>query len=124
MAQSLNTSVEYKTKAVSYLGMGGKVGHILLGDKALEFYNDKNVNDYIQIPWTAINQIGANVSGKKISRHFEIFTDQGKFLFASKESGKILKITRQHIGNDKVIKLQTLIQILIKKIFRKSKKSE
>lgn len=124
MAQSLNTSVEYKTKAVSYLGMGGKVGHILLGDKALEFYNDKNVNDYIQIPWTAINQIGANVSGNKVSRHFEIFTDQGKFLFASKESRKILKITRQHIGNEKVIKLPTLIQTLIKKIFRKSKKSE
>lgn len=124
MAQSLNTSVEYKTKAVSYLGIGGKVGHILLGDKALEFYNDKNVNDYIQIPWSAINHIGANVSGKKVSRHFEIFTDQGKFLFASGDSGKILKITRQHIGNDKVIKFPTLIQTLIAKLFPKAKKSE
>lgn len=41
MAQSLNTSVEYKTKAVSYLGIGGKVGHILLGDKALNFITIK-----------------------------------------------------------------------------------
>ncbi|HEK9598517.1 TPA: DUF956 family protein, partial [Streptococcus equi subsp. equi] len=83
MAQSLNQRVILQTTAVSYLGIGGKVGKILLGDKALEFYNDKNVEDFIQIPWTAINQIGANVSGKKVSRHFEIFTDQGKFLFAS-----------------------------------------
>ncbi|VHD22051.1 putative cytoplasmic protein [Streptococcus pyogenes] len=37
MAQSLNTSVEYKTKAVSYLGMGGKVGHILLVTRPLNF---------------------------------------------------------------------------------------
>lgn len=116
MAQSLNTSVEYKTKAVSYLGIGGKVGQLLLGDKALEFYNDKNVNDYIQIPWTSINHIGANVSRRKVGRHFEIFTDQGKFLFASKDSGKIFKITRQHIGNDKVIKLPTLVQTIMAKL--------
>ncbi|VHD78930.1 putative cytoplasmic protein [Streptococcus pyogenes] len=79
MAQSLNTSVEYKTKAVSYLGMGGKVGHILLGDKALEFYNDKNVNDYIQIPWTAINHIGANVSKKKLAATLKFLRTKASF---------------------------------------------
>ncbi|MGT2933884.1 DUF956 family protein [Streptococcus catagoni] len=121
MAQSLNTKVDYQTKVVSYLGLGGKVGNILLGDKAIEFYNDKNVEDYIQIPWNSINQIGANVSGRKVSRHFEIFTDQGKFLFASKDSGKILKISREHIGNDKVVKLPTLIQIIFQKYFKRKK---
>ncbi|WP_307975765.1 DUF956 family protein [uncultured Streptococcus sp.] len=119
MVQSINSTVELTTTGVSYLGMGGKVGKFMLGDKGLEFFNDKNVADYIQIPWTSINQIGANVSGKKISRHFEIFTDQGKFLFASKDSGKILKIARQHIGNDKVIKLPTLIQTIASKFKRK-----
>ncbi|AUO97864.1 Mannose operon ManO protein [Streptococcus agalactiae] len=66
MAQSLNKTVEFQTTGVSYLGMGNKVGKFLVGDQALEFYNDKNVNDYIQIPWTSINQIGANVSRKKL----------------------------------------------------------
>lgn len=124
MAQSLNQRVILQTTAVSYLGIGGKVGKILLGDKALEFYNDKNVEDFIQIPWTAINQIGANVSGKKVSRHFEIFTDQGKFLFASKDSGKILKVARETIGNDKVIKLPTLVQTIIAKLFHHQKKDQ
>ncbi|CAX00261.1 TPA: DUF956 family protein [Streptococcus equi subsp. zooepidemicus] len=124
MAQSLNQRVILQTTAVSYLGIGGKVGKILLGDKALEFYNDKNVEDFIQIPWTAINQIGANVSGKKVSRHFEIFTDQGKFLFASKDSGKILKVARETIGNDKVIKLPTLVQTIIAKLFHRQKKDK
>ena len=100
MAQSLNSTVELTTTGVSYLGMGGKVGKFLLGNKGLEFYSDANVEDYIQIPWENIEKIGANVSRNKVSRHFEVFTDKGKFLFASKDSGKILKVARQHIGND------------------------
>ena len=116
MAQSLNSTVELTTTGVSYLGMGGKVGKFLLGNKGLEFYSDANVEDYIQIPWENIEKIGANVSRNKVSRHFEVFTDKGKFLFASKDSGKILKVARQHIGNDKVVRMLTLVQDLMKKL--------
>ena len=116
MAQSINSTVELTTTGVSYLGMGGKVGKFLLGNKGLEFYSDANVEDYIQIPWVNIEKIGANVSRNKVSRHFEVFTDKGKFLFASKDSGKILKVARQHIGNDKVIRMLTLVQIIIKRL--------
>ena len=116
MAQSLNSTVELTTTGVSYLGMGGKVGKFLLGNKGLEFYSNANVEDYIQIPWENIEKIGANVSRNKVSRHFEVFTDKGKFLFASKDSGKILKVSRQHIGNDKVVRMLTLVQVLMKKL--------
>ena len=112
MAQSINSTVELTTTGVSYLGMGGKVGKFLLGNKGLEFYSDANVEDYIQIPWENIEKIGANVSRNKVCRHFEVFTDQGKFLFASKDSGAILKIARQKLGNDKVVKLPTLLQTI------------
>ncbi|MBJ8349264.1 DUF956 family protein [Streptococcus zalophi] len=122
MVQSLNKTVFFKSTGVSYLGLGGKVGKFLIGDKAIEFYNDNNVGDYIQIPWENIETIGANVSGKKISRHFEIFTDQGKFLFASKDSGKILKLARDQIGNEKIVKLPTLLQ-KIGSLFAKKKKN-
>ena len=81
----------------------------------MEFYPDDNVELFIQIPWSHINQIGANVTGCKISRHFEVFTDKGKFLFASKDSGAILKIAREKLGNDKVVKLPTLIQTISQK---------
>ncbi|MCO4529819.1 hypothetical protein Si105_01326 [Streptococcus infantarius subsp. infantarius] len=116
MAQSLNSTVELTTTGVSYLGMGGKVGKFLLGNKGLEFYSNANVEDYIQIPWENIEKIGANVSRNKVSRHFEVFTDKGKFLFASKDSRKILKVARQHIGNDKVVRMLTLVQVLMKKL--------
>ena len=120
MAQSQNKTVEFNTTGVSYLGLGGKVGKFLIGETALEFYADANVEDYIQLPWTSITAIGANVSGKKVSRHFEIWTDKGNFLFASKDSGKILKIAREHIGNDKVVRLPTLLQKIVG-IFKEKK---
>lgn len=116
MAQSLNKTVLLNTTGTSYLSIAGKVGKFLIGDQALEFYPDVNVEQYIQIPWNHINKIGANVSGKKISRHFEVYTDKGKFLFASKDSGAILKIAREKLGNDKVVKLPTLIQIICQKL--------
>lgn len=112
MAQSLNKVIDLQTTGTSYLSISGKVGKFLVGDHALEFYPDVNVEQYIQIPWSSIQQIGANVTGRKISRHFEVFTDQGKFLFASKDSGAILKIAREKLGNDKVVKLPTLLQTI------------
>ena len=84
MAQSLNKTVLLNTTGTSYLSIAGKVGKFLVGDQALEFYPDVNVEQFIQIPWSHINQIGANVSGRKISRHFEVFTDRGKFLLLQK----------------------------------------
>lgn len=120
MVQSLNSTVELTTTGVSYLAIGGnKVGKFLLGNKGFEFYNDKNINDYIQIPWDSIDKMGANITGRKISRHFEVYTTQGKFLFASKDSGKILKIARQHIGDEKVVRLPTLLQTIVAKFKRK-----
>ncbi|KEQ44190.1 DUF956 family protein [Streptococcus oralis] len=116
MAQSLNQVIDLQTTGTSYLSISGKVGKFLIGDQALEFYPDVNVEQYIQIPWSSIQQIGANVSGRKISRHFEVFTDQGKFLFASKDSGAILKIAREKLGNEKVVKLPTLLQTIGKKL--------
>ena len=116
MAQSLNQVIDLQTTGTSYLSISGKVGKFLVGDQALEFYPDVNVEQYIQIPWSSVNQIGANVNGRKISRHFEVFTDQGKFLFASKDSGAILKIAREKLGNDKVVKLPTLLQTIGQKL--------
>ena len=116
MTQSLNKVIDLQTTGTSYLSISGKVGKFLVGDQALEFYPDVNVEQYIQIPWSSIQQIGANVSGRKISRHFEVFTDQGKFLFASKDSGAILKIAREKLGNEKVVKLPTLVQTIGQKL--------
>ena len=92
MAQSLNKVIDLQTTGTSYLSIQGKVGKFLVGDQALEFYSDRNVEDYIQIPWSSVNQIGANVSGRKVSRHFEVFTDQGNSSLPQKILEKFLKL--------------------------------
>ena len=40
-------------------------GNIMIGDKAFEFYNEKNVQDFIQIPWTEVDRVEASVLFKK-----------------------------------------------------------
>ena len=69
MVQSLNTKVDLTVKATSYLGLAN-YGEVMVGDKAFEFYNEKNIRDYIQIPWEEVNCVMASVmfKGKWIPR--------------------------------------------------------
>lgn len=60
MAQSQNTKVDFTIHATSMLGLT-TYGNIMIGDKAFEFYNEKNVQDFIQIPWTEIDRVEASV---------------------------------------------------------------
>ncbi|MGR8828333.1 DUF956 family protein [Leuconostoc citreum] len=118
MVQSLNSKAELTTKGISYLGIGAQYGKFLIGDCAFEFFNDNNVSDFIQIPWANMTVVYASVSKNKIGRRFKIQTDKGVFDFSSPEAGKILKLIREHLGNDKVLKNPTLIKRLLR-IFKK-----
>ena len=42
MVQSRNTTVDYTVKGISYMGLSA-YGKIMVGDRAFEFYNDRNV---------------------------------------------------------------------------------
>lgn len=118
MAQSLNTKADLATDGISYLGMGAKYGKLLVGDKAFEFFNDKNVQDFIQIPWPEVKEVYAQVSGTRIGRRFRVVTTVGTFDFSSQDAGKILKIMRQYLGDDKVLRMPSLW----KKLFTRFKK--
>jgi len=69
MAQSINTRVDVVVEATSYQGLTN-YGKIMVGDKGFEFFNTRNVNDYIQIPWGEVDYVIASVmfKGKKITR--------------------------------------------------------
>ena len=60
MAQSQNTKVELTTPASSFSGLSS-YGNVMVGDRAFEYYNEKNVEDYIQIPWDQIDHVAASV---------------------------------------------------------------
>ncbi|MGX4594139.1 DUF956 family protein [Leuconostoc sp. JNUCC 76] len=108
MVQSLNTKAELATPGISYLGIGAKYGKILVGDRAFEFFNDNNVEDYIQIPWQNVMAVYVHVSGERVSRRFKIKTDKVELYFSAKESGSVLKVMREHLGNEKILRMPTL----------------
>ncbi|ERK57612.1 hypothetical protein HMPREF1983_01061 [Gemella bergeri ATCC 700627] len=121
MAMSINTKVVYNTKA-NFLsgGIGNKHGDILVGDKAIEFYNHRNPEDYIQIPWEQIERVRAQIFFKdKYIRGFFIDTKKdGSFNFVVKNAGKCLKEMREFIGNEKIVRNKPLISL--RKLFKKN----
>ena len=91
MAESMNRTVEYACKGTSFLGLQN-YGKIMVGDKSFEFYDDRNVENYIQIPWEEINYIVADVAfgGKWIPR-FEVQTfHNGNYRFSAGKDTKPL----------------------------------
>ena len=127
MVNSLNTTVDYTIKG-TWFREGPIYGNILIGDQSFEFYNDTKLHDYIQIPWTEVTFVIADVyfGGKYIPR-FEIRTKQnGRFRFSSRNSRNTLKIIQRRIPREKLRKAPSIISTpklgfknLFKLIFKK-----
>ncbi len=125
MAISMNTKVLFTTKANSLSGMfGNKNGNILVGDNAFEFYNSRNPEDYIQIPWNEIIRVRAQLFFKdKYIRGFFIDTkNAGTYNFVVKNAGKTLKTMRDFLGNEKIVRNKPLLSM--KNIFNLFKKKK
>ena len=122
MAISMNSKVIFSTKANSLSGIfGNKNGNILIGNKAFEFYNARNPEDYIQIPWDEIEKVRAQLFFKdRYIRGFFIDTkNSGSFNFIVKNAGKCLKEMRTFVGNDNIVRNKPLFSL--KKLFRRNK---
>ncbi|QUB94492.1 DUF956 family protein [Leptotrichia sp. oral taxon 218] len=120
MAISKNTKVLFNTKANLLSGMiGNKRGDILVGDRAFEFYNEKNPEDYLQIPWEEIIRVRAQLFFRdKYIRGFFVDTKSaGTFNFIVKNAGKTLKTMRDFLGNEKIVRNKPVFSI--KNLFKK-----
>ena len=120
MAISKNTKVLFNTKANLLSGMiGNKIGDILVGNKAFEFYNEKNTEDYLQIPWEEIIRVRAQLFFRdKYIRGFFVDTKSaGTFNFIVKNAGKTLKTMRDFLGNEKIVRNKPVFSI--KNLFKK-----
>ena len=101
--------------------IGNKHGDIMVGDKAFEFYNYRNPEDYIQIPWKEIERVRAQMFFRdRYIRGFFIDTkNSGSFNFIVKNAGKCLKEMRTFVGNDNIVRNKPLFSL--KKLFRRNK---
>lgn len=123
MVQSLNTKVDMTIEGTSYLGLTD-YGKIMIGDKAFEFYNDRDVTKYIQIPWEEVDYVVASVmfKGKWIPRFGLQTKTNGTFTFAAKHPKDVLRAIRKYVPSDHLVRSLTFFQVIrrgIKGIFRK-----
>ena len=111
MAQSQNSSVDLTIRATSFAGMG-TYGHMMIGNKAMEFYNERNPEDYIQIPWDEIDHIAAEVVGKRIVR-FAVFIRQGgHFAFSTRDNIRTLRAVREYVPEERMVRSQSFADVL------------
>lgn len=111
MAQSMNSSVDLTIKASSFHGIG-TYGNVLVGNAAFEFYNERNPEDYIQIPWEEVDYIAAEVVGKRITR-FAIFVKQGgHFSFSTRDNKKTLRAVREYVPEDRLLRSKSFFQVI------------
>lgn len=113
MAQSQNTTVEFTSRGTSFAGLS-TYGNILIGDKAFEFYNERNPEDYIQIPWDEVDYVAASVmfGGRWIPR-FALFTKQnGHFAFSSKDNKATLRAVREHVPADRIVRSLSFLDVV------------
>lgn len=123
MVQSLNTKVDLTIKATSYLGLTN-YGKIMVGDNAFEFYNDKNVRDYIQIPWSEVDYVMASVmfKGKWIPRFAVVTKKNGKFIFSSRDNKALLRAVNKYVASENLVRSLSFLDIIkrgIKSLFSK-----
>ena len=125
MAQSINTKVDFVDKATSYHGIN-TYGEIMIGDKGFEFYNDNNVEDYIQIPWEEVDYIAASVIGKKKHKipRFAVMTKKnGNFSFSAQNPKPLLRAASQYIPAKRIVRSLSFFEVLSRNIsswFRKT----
>lgn len=114
MAQSQNTVVELTTPGTSFMGLS-KYGNVMIGDKAFEFYNDRNVEDYIQIPWSDIDRVAASVMfrGKVIPRFVIMTKSNGNYSFSTKNNKQTLRAMRGHVPEDRLVRSPNFLDVVI-----------
>ncbi|WP_276876299.1 DUF956 family protein [Anaerococcus hydrogenalis] len=112
MVQSQNKEVDLSIKARCLNGFTSD-GDIMIGDKAFEYYNEKNLGDYIQIPYKEISFVSASVLfGKKINR-FAIHTrENGNFIFTSRDNKKVLRALNTYIDSNKLRRSLSFFEVI------------
>lgn len=117
LVRSMNKTVDLVVKGTSFLGINS-YGQIMVGDKAFEYYNDRNVHDYIQIPWEEVEIVAASVMfGKRFIPRFVLKTKaSGDFTFACKEPKKVLKAINKYIPGDRMRRSLTVRDVIVKRV--------
>lgn len=113
MVEALNSRVELLVEGTSFLSLNS-YGKILIGDRGFEFYDNRDPNNYIQIPWREVDYVVASIffGGRWIPR-FAIRTKrEGQYIFAAKHPKEVLRAIRVHVPADHLVRALTVTQTI------------
>ena len=112
VAQSQNTSVELTIRATNLMGLTTE-GSVMVGDRAFEFYNARNPEDFVQIPWDQVDHVAAEVIGGRHIARFAIFTKaNGHFTFSTRDNKATLRAVREHVGASKMVRSASFLAVV------------
>ena len=113
--KSLNTQVDFTAKATAFHGIN-TYGVVMVGDRGIEYYNERTLQDYIQIPWEEVELIIASIyfGGRYIPRLAIRTKKNGDFPFAIRQPRAFLRACRNHFPAEKIVRSLTFRQVLVR----------
>lgn len=123
MPQSINTKVDLVMEGTSFLGMTD-YGKIMIGNHGFEFFNDRDVRKFVQVPWADVDYVIVSVifKGKWIPR-FAIKTKKnGTYSFSAKDPKKVLRAIRKYIDPSHIVRSLGMWDIIKRLFTRKSRR--
>ncbi len=113
LVERLNSNIEFSNKATAFHGLD-TYGYILVGEKGIEYYNERTLQDYIQIPWEEVELIIAAVyfKGRYIPRIAIRTRNNGDFPFSVREPRTFLRACRNHFPAEKIVRSLNFFQVL------------
>ena len=86
----------------------------MTGNNGFEFYNERTLEDYIQIPWNEVEYVIASVylGGRYIPRYAFRTKSNGDLAFSSKKPRAVLRVCREHIPAERIVRSMTFGQVL------------
>lgn len=101
--ESMNSVTDLSIPAQSFMVLDS-YGTMKVGDKALEYYDERNVDNYIQIPWEEIDHIEGFVMFKRKIVRFEVFTrNNGSYKFSTRDNIRTLRAVREHFPQERMM---------------------
>jgi hypothetical protein len=119
LVESINSKADLVIDATSFLGTA-TYGKIMIGDKGFEFFNDRNVKDYIQIPWSEVDYVIVSIvfGGHWIPRYAIRTKQNGTYSFASKDPKKVLRTIRQYVEPKRIVRSLSMWDVLKNSVLR------
>ena len=86
----------------------------MVGEKGIEYYNERTLQDYIQIPWEEVALIIAAVyfGGRYIPRIAIRTNYNGDFPFSVRQPRAFLRACRNHFPAEKIVRSLNFAQVI------------